>query len=126
MKSTEEIDEFEKAINQLNMLIKDFSELSKKKPSESVNTFKLDIVNGVLEKLNNIVDDSDKPFKSFSQFSVEEIPSTSDVLVILNQYHTCSKRFARKNIEAFDYSTYWVVGNERTRRVVSIDRLFGD
>lgn len=124
MRSNEEVEEFEKVVGQLNMLIKDFYELSKKKPSEAVNLFKLNLVNVILDKLNNILDDADKPFESFSQFSEEEIPINSDVLVVLNQYHKCSKRFAEKNIEKYSFANYWVVDNKRTIRSVSIDDLF--
>jgi len=127
MRSIEEIEEFEKVINQLNMLIKDFHDLSRKKPSESVNKFKLELVNVVLHKLNSILDDSDKPFESFSQFSDEELPFNSDVLVVLNQYHTCSKRFAKKNVERTQYAyDYWEVDGKSTGRSVSINKLFGE
>jgi len=126
MRSNDEIDAFEKVIGQLNMLIKDFYDLSKKKPSETVNIFKLSLVNAILEKINTIIDESDKPFLSFSEFSEDELPFNSDVLVVLNQYHECSRMFAEKNIEKFSHITYWVINNERTSRSVSINKLFGD
>ena len=82
MKSLSEIEEFEKTIEQLNIIIKDFSDLSKKKPDVALNPFKLGLVNSLLEKLNSIMDDSDKPFTSFTEFSDGEIPTNSDVLVV--------------------------------------------
>ena len=104
----------------------DFHELSNKKPDEPVKDFKLDLVNSILEKLNKILDDSDKPFESFSVFLIEEIPSNSDVLLVLNQYHECARRFANKNVDSVAYKDYWLVDGKSTGEIVNISRLFGD
>jgi len=126
MKSLTEIEDFEKSISQLNKLIIDFHELSKKKPDEPVKDFKLDLVNSILKKLNEILTDSDKPFNEFSVFLIEEIPSNSDVLLVLNQYHECARRFAIKNVDNDTYNNCWLVDGKSTSKLINISRLFGD
>lgn len=121
MKSIQEIEIFIKAIYQLNALIGDFSELSKKKPDEQANKFKLHIVNTILEKLNAIIDEEDKPFSDFTILSEEDLPSNSDILIILNQYRRCSKNFASKNTNG----RTWVVNGKETKIEAEIITLFG-
>ena len=124
MKSIEQIQNFEKTIGQLNVLIGDFSELSKKKPDGPVNKFKLSLVNSILEKLNQIIDDENKPFKDFALFSEEEFTTNSDILVILNQYHNNSRGFAEKNVVKNNYNIYWLIDQKRSDQVVYLSELF--
>lgn len=124
MKSIEQIQNFEKTIGQLNVLIGDFSELSKKKPDGPVNKFKISLVNSILEKLNQILDDENKPFNDFTLFSEEEFTSNSDILVILNLYHNSSKGFAEKNVESRNYNSHWVIDHKISNQVVSLPELF--
>jgi hypothetical protein len=126
MKSENEIEEFKKTIGQLIEIISDFTELSKRKPDVPVNKFKLGLVNIILEKINGILDEEDKPFVSFSLFSEDDLPTNSDILVILNQYHKCSRSFAEKNIIYESFVNYWIIGNKKSKLRIDLESLFGD
>jgi len=121
MKSEQEIRLFEKAILQLNVIIVDFVELSKKKPDGPANKFKLHLVNSILETLNAIIDEANKPFSDFSIFSEDDLPSNSDILVILNQYRKCSKDFTLQNKDG----SYWIVKGKRSNIEIDFRYLFG-
>lgn len=125
MKSIEEIDVFEKTIGQLSEMINDFSQLSKKKPDGSVNIFKIGLVNSILKTLNSIIDEPERPFKSFTQFPEENLPSYSDILVVLNQYHECARNFAKKNVTDYCYPNKWLIEGKPSKREVVISHLFG-
>ena len=63
------------------------NELAKKRPNDPVNKFKLEHVNEILQKVNDILGAAYRPFKNFDLFDVEaSLPTTSDVVMMLNQY----------------------------------------
>lgn len=93
MKSEKEIEDFTKLAIQLDRMLGEFTELSKKKPNDPVNTFKLGLVNKLLDTANEIVDVANRPFEKFSRFEEDNMPSNSDVLVILSQYRVCLAKF---------------------------------
>ncbi len=70
MKKQSDIDKFEKVEAQLNALHKELGVLSKKKPDDGINPFKLKLVNSVLEKANELLEKNYKPFLDFKLFSV--------------------------------------------------------
>jgi hypothetical protein len=84
MEKNDDIPEFEKAEQQLHSFLDDMSELSKKKPNEPLNKFKLKLINTTLLKLNDILKD-DRPFTEFKQFDVDDLPSNSDVVLGLDR-----------------------------------------
>lgn len=84
MKETD-IEKYEILISQLRTFAEDIEKFAKKKPDESLNEFKISFVNEVIAKINNLIGEY-KPFKDFTLFEKENIPSYSDVLIILNQY----------------------------------------
>lgn len=98
MKSKDEIDAFQKLILQMEKILNDFKDLSKKKPDGAVNTFKLQFVNKLLGEANNILDKTTKPFDDFDKFSEDEVPTNSDVVLILTQYMAGLQNFALNNI----------------------------
>ena len=63
----------------------EFKELSSKKPNDQVNAFKLKYVNQAIEAANEILK-SDKPYTDFVKFNEEELPTNSDVLMMLSIY----------------------------------------
>jgi hypothetical protein len=113
MKSYDQIDEFSKLLLQTNKLLNDFLELSKKKPNDAVNKFKLKIVNNLLSTANKILTKKYIPFEGFDLFDEDDLPTNSDVVVILDQYVACLKKFGRDSTEYEDYRHYWVINGKR-------------
>lgn len=73
-------------VRQMVGLRNDMAELSKKKPDDAVNKFKLVVINEVLAEANNLLGEKKLPIKSFRAFDVESLPTNSDVMLILTQY----------------------------------------
>lgn len=108
----ERINQFEKTQSQLNGLYKEIGLLSKKNPNELLNKFKLKFINQTISESNDLLEDTHKPYVTFSQFEEEELPSTSDVTLILEQYLNCLEKYRCDNIvyELGEY--YWVINNK--------------
>jgi hypothetical protein len=123
MNSMNEIDGFVKLLMQAEKILEDFSELSKKKPNDAVNKFKLRFVNTILEQANNILDEANKPFDSFNTFDEHDIPTNSDVVLILTQYLGCLKKFGRDNTAYSGVEHYWVIKGKRSDIKADFDRL---
>lgn len=93
-----EIDKFEKTQNQLDGLHEEISALSKKSYTDALNPFKLKLVNQVLQSANGILGSVYKPFKDFESFNEEELPTNSDVTLVLSQYLNCMESLRVKKI----------------------------
>ena len=78
--------ELEKLQRKIEVLYDEIDKLSKKKPDDAINTFKLKFVNEFLEEANNLLDNNQRPFTDFEQFDDDDLPSNSDVIVVLSQY----------------------------------------
>ena len=74
-----------KVLEQMRTLLHEFRILSGKKPNDPINVFKLKYVNKTLEAANDVLGD-DKPYVDFENFSEEDLPTNSDVLMILSLY----------------------------------------
>ncbi len=98
MEKQSDIDKFEKVEAQLNALHKELGVLSKKKPDDGINPFKLKLVNSVLEKANELLEKKYKPFPDFELFDMDDIPTNSDVVMILAQYLNCMEKLRSDNI----------------------------
>ena len=78
-----DVDFFEKVRAQLQQLNNEISALSKSKPDNPINKFKLTFINEKLLESNTILTGEFKPFKDFMLFNVDELPTNSDVVLIL-------------------------------------------
>jgi hypothetical protein len=108
-----DIDDFEKIHAQLEALHYELSILSKKSHNDSLNKFKLKFVNQVVSYANKILGDRYKPFLDFNNFIEEDMPTTSDVVMILNQYLGCFEKLRADNIFEQSYGDwYWVVNGK--------------
>ena len=108
MNSEEDVWKFEKLEQQLHSFLAEISELSKKKPNDALNKFKLRFINQTLEGLNNLIEDH-RPFSDFGTFNVDDLPTNSDVVVILAQYAAATFNFRRDHTTHVDYKWRWVV-----------------
>lgn len=94
------IDEFKKVLNQLEGLHLEISTLSKKSYTDALNTFKLKITNQVIKRANKILGENYKPFEDFEQFDENDLPSNSDVTLVLSQYINCMESLREENISS--------------------------
>jgi hypothetical protein len=108
MEKKEDVWEFEKLEQQLHSFLDEMSELSRKKPNDAVNKFKLKFVNTTLDKLNRLLADY-RPFEDFQQFDVDALPSNSDVVLILSQYAGATQRFRTESTSKKEYRWFWIV-----------------
>src|SRR5205085_5746958 len=105
---------FEKLVAQAQSTHREMSILSKKSPNDAVNTFKLKFINKTLEGLNAILLDKHRPFLEFSLFSVDDVPTNSDVCFVFDQYLECAENFRADNIEYRDYKWFWKLEKGKT------------
>lgn len=86
--------EFAKIQGQLSELHSELSILSKQKPNDAVNAFKLQFINQLLDAANSLLRDEYHPFVGFTTFDGDAMPTNSDVVLILSQYIKCMHRQA--------------------------------
>lgn len=87
-----DINKFNKIQEQLEALHEEIGILSKKKPDDAVNEFKLEFINQVLREANAALDENYLPFADFTTFDKDNLPTNSDVVMILAQYLKCFRR----------------------------------
>ncbi len=109
-----EIDLFEKTYAQMQALHSEISTLSKKSPNDGVNTFKLNFTNNVIEEANKILGKKYKPFSDFDRFDEENIPTNSDVTMILSQYINCLEKLRSDNIHSKVSNWYWNIDDDES------------
>lgn len=99
-----EINNFEKIQAQLESLHEEISALSKKSQNDALNKFKLKFVNKTLSEANTLLGTQYRPFADFDQFDDNDLPTNSDVTMILGQYLNCLEKLRADNIY---YKNYW-------------------
>ena len=75
----------ENVLSLIRTLRFEFRELSSKKPNDQVNKFKLKYVNQAIEAANELLKEG-KPYADFEKFKEEDLPTNSDVLMVLSLY----------------------------------------
>lgn len=113
MDKKDDIVEFEKAEQQLYSFLAEVSELSKKRPNDPLNKFKLKFINTTLSRLNKILK-SDRPFEGFDEFDIDDLPSNSDVVLLLSQYAAAVHRFRLENTTNDGDDSTWIVRGRET------------
>jgi hypothetical protein len=108
MEKRDDIAEFEKLEQQVHSFLADVSELSKKRPNDPLNKFKLKFINTALTRLNKILK-SERPFANFSEFDLDDLPSNSDVVLLLSQYAAALHRFRVENTTDDGDNSTWIV-----------------
>lgn len=114
-----QVETFLKLQPQLKSAYDEISILSKKKPTDALNTFKLKFINSILSRANDVLEKKYKPFPDeFTQFDENDIPNNSDVVFILSHYLTSLEKKRCDNIEDYGGSWYWLINgdlsNQRT------------
>lgn len=107
---------YEKTNQQLLDSYKEIEELSKKKPNEQINKFKLKFVNKTLKDANDLLGEKLRPFSDFSVFNEDELPTVSDVKLILSHYKSSMGNFWTENTKknSADYNYYWIINGKES------------
>lgn len=98
---------YEQVRSQLGSLYEELSALAKKTPDAPINRFKLQIVNEKIRSANGLLSGIHRPFESFLQFDEAELPTASDVVVVLSQYVNALEGWRSQNLIRFNNSWYW-------------------
>jgi hypothetical protein len=106
MNTEDEVEKLEKIIGQLKGAHGEISILAKKSPADSLNAFKLTLINNVIKASNGVLGAKYKPFDHFDQFEADDLPSNSDVTMILAQYMEEAERYRSDNV-VYDRYTEW-------------------
>jgi hypothetical protein len=117
-----QISDFEQLQAQLQGLYEDVATLTKKKPDDAVNQFKLGLINQVLERANAILGDKGRPFDDFVRFDPDVTPTNSDVLVALSQYLNCLEKLRADNLDHDYRGWFWRVEGGGLRIVTAPPR----
>lgn len=108
----EQVKDFEKLKVQMQELYKEISLLSKKSPDSAINKFKLKMINNLLVTSNGLLDGNFIPFDDFDVFDEDDMPTNSDVVVILSQYIECLEKLKLENVKRLSGNYYWIVNGE--------------
>lgn len=115
MKDRAELERFEKLMGQLRGLHDEMSLLARKSANDGVNAFKLKLINNVLAAAKTVLGPSHLPFDDFSQFDADDVPSTSDVTMVLAQYLEEAERYRTNFVtELFDNKWVYKIGGVLT------------
>jgi len=98
MKTIEDVEKLEKIIGQLQGAYSEISILAKKSSNDGLNPFKLKLINTIIEAANNVLGDDYKPFEGFDNFDSDDMPSNSDVTIVLSQYMEEAERYRSDNV----------------------------
>lgn len=85
-KTTKEaVNQYELLNPLINGIYKEMQELSKKKPDSPLNTFKVKSINRVLQPVKEMLTE-ENTFSFLDILDVDDIPTNSDVVLVLSQY----------------------------------------
>lgn len=110
-----DVSKFEKLKIQIEEIYKEISLLSKKAPNAAINKFKLKFVNTLLETANELLTGKYKPFNDFNIFEEDELPTNSDIVLIISQYIECLEKLKLDNVTMQSGDWYWKVDGKNTK-----------
>jgi len=104
---------FDKIEYRLNSIYVEFDKLSKKKPDSVINTYKLKQINDLFREANNLFDEGNISIEKLSLFDDTELPSYSDVVIVLTQYLEVLDYFRYRHTFLEYGSHYWILDNDK-------------
>ena len=108
-----EVDSFIQIYAQIEALYAEIGLLAKKNPNDGINKFKLKYINEILEETNDILKEERKPFSDFAFFAEDNLPTNSDVTMVLAQYLGCMEELRSANIkEQMEDEWLWLVNDK--------------
>ncbi len=102
-----DVDKYQRVRSQLEAFHREFEALSKKAANSPLNAFKLKIVNQGIADANSVLGSGYLPIRDFTQFSDEELPSNSDVSMVLAQYLEALEVLRCRNIKKDSVFGLW-------------------
>ena len=109
MKTRADVEKLEKTMGQLAAIHREMSLLSRKTPNDAVNTFKLGMINGVIQAANETLGKAYIPIEGFLVFDEDNVPSSSDVVFVVAQYLEEVERYRQDNIVLHEYRRVYVL-----------------
>jgi len=103
IKTQQDAENFYEMTQQLNKLYQEIAILSAKKHDATVNQFKIRILNRWIGLASELMPIKYHPIEGFAIFDASEVPTYSDVLVVITQYTGALDRF---------YSDYTTMAGE--------------
>jgi len=104
---------FDKIEDQIESMYSEIGLLSKKKPDGPTNKFKLKLINKLLKDANLLLGDEYIPFDDFQEFEEDNLPTASDVVMILSQYLKGMNKLRFDNTKYYQGYYYWVLEGEK-------------
>ena len=98
----EQVDQFERIAKQLVALHAEFAAHAKSKADNPINKFKVKMLNEKIVAANQILAGVFKPFDGFAQFDEDELPTNSDVSLVLTTYLASLERWRSAHVEYDD------------------------
>ncbi|KNZ40646.1 hypothetical protein [Acetobacterium bakii] len=108
------IQKFEKLDTQIAELYKEISILSKKSPDSPINKFKLGFVNKLLSISNELLTKIHKPFDDFDLFDEDDLPTNSDIIMMLSQYIDSLASFKIENVKYASGIYFWIIDGKQS------------
>ncbi len=110
-----DIDRYEEVRSQMEQLHKEMGILAKSKPDSPINKFKLSIINEKLRAANAFLIDSFRPLADFVLFDDADLPTNSDVVLVLAQYLVGLEGWRSAHVEynKADFKWYWTTEGSR-------------
>lgn len=111
--NNEQVEIFLKLQPQMESAYKEISLLSNKKPTDSLNKFKLKFINSILSRANEILGEY-KPFPGeFDLFNEDDMPTNSDIVFIFSNYLTSLEKLRCDNIDKDSIGRwYWLINKK--------------
>lgn len=103
---------FDKVEDQIEGMYSEIGLLSKKKPDGPINKFKIKLINKLLNDANALLGDQYIPFDDFKEFEEDNLPTASDVVMILSQYLKGMDKLRFDNTKYYKGRYYWVFEGE--------------
>jgi hypothetical protein len=86
---------FEQTEAQLEGFYEEIGIISKRKPDDAINKFKLGFINQMLQRANTLLGEKYRPFPDFEIFDPDAMPTASDVVTMLAQYLRSMDKFRK-------------------------------
>ncbi len=114
MDSIDDIQELEKLIGQLKALHSEIGQLARKSPNDGINSFKLKLINKTIVRANKLLGAEYVPFDDFDGFEEDDVPSNSDITMVIAQYLEEAERYRSNHVEQQYTKYYYKVGGKLT------------
>jgi len=122
-----QVETFLKLQPQLKQTYQEISILSKKKPTDELNKFKLKFINSILLRANKVLKEKYQPFpEEFDLFNEDDMPNNGDVVFILSHYLTSLEKMRCDNIKKSDrlpYKWYWMVSGKLSKHETNMPTI---